>query len=75
MFKPQNARQEFEEILRGRGLHERDLNLADGCEALFDFSETRGQTDVYSSNMKTRICFFSSGGPTTGERVSSLPST
>jgi hypothetical protein len=37
MFKPQNARQEFEEILRGRGQHERDLNLADGCEALFDF--------------------------------------
>ena len=37
MLKPQNARQEFEEILRGRGLHERDLNPADGCEALFDF--------------------------------------
>jgi hypothetical protein len=37
MFEPQNARQEFEKILRGRGLLERDLNLAAGCEALFDF--------------------------------------
>lgn len=37
MFEPQNARQEFESLLRSRGLHERDLNLADGCEALFDF--------------------------------------
>jgi hypothetical protein len=37
MFNPQNARQEFEAILRGRGLHERDLNLVNGCEALFDF--------------------------------------
>jgi hypothetical protein len=37
MFNPQNARQEFEKFLSDRGLHQRDLNLADGCEALFDF--------------------------------------
>lgn len=37
MFNPQNARQEFEAILRGKDLHERDLNLVDGCEAFFDF--------------------------------------
>jgi hypothetical protein len=37
MFDPQNARQEFEKFLNERGLHPRDLNLADGCEALFDF--------------------------------------
>jgi hypothetical protein len=38
MFDPQNARQEFENFLSNRILHQRDLNnLADGCEALFDF--------------------------------------
>lgn len=37
MFNPQNARQEFEAILRSRGLHEHDLNLIDGCEAVFAF--------------------------------------
>jgi hypothetical protein len=37
MFDPLNARQEFERFLGARGLHERDLNLADGCEAFFDF--------------------------------------
>jgi hypothetical protein len=37
MFDPQNARQEFHKFLSGRNLNERDLNLADGCEALFDF--------------------------------------
>jgi hypothetical protein len=37
MFEPQNARQEFEAILRGKDLHERDLDLVNGCEALFDF--------------------------------------
>jgi hypothetical protein len=37
MFDPQNTRQEFEKFLSGRNLNERDLNLADGCEAFFDF--------------------------------------
>jgi hypothetical protein len=37
VFEPQHARQEFEAILRGRGLQEGDFNLADGCEAFFDF--------------------------------------
>ena len=37
MFKPQNARKEFEAMLRSRGLYEHDLSLIDGSEALFDF--------------------------------------
>jgi hypothetical protein len=37
MFEPHNARQEFEKILRGRALDGRELALADGCEAVFDF--------------------------------------
>jgi hypothetical protein len=37
MFDPQNARQEFEKFLSVRNLNEHDLNLADGCEAFFDF--------------------------------------
>jgi|SRR5215470_6074355 len=37
MFDPRNARQEFERFLGGKDLHERDLNLPDGCEAFFDF--------------------------------------
>ncbi|KRQ98916.1 hypothetical protein CQ12_23805 [Bradyrhizobium jicamae] len=41
MFNPQHARLEFEAILRGRDLHEHDLNLVDGCEALFDFYRDR----------------------------------
>ena len=41
MFDPRNARQEFERFLGARGLHERDLNLADGCEAFFDFYRDR----------------------------------
>jgi len=41
MFDPRNARQEFERFLGSRGLHERDLNLANGCEAFFDFYRDR----------------------------------
>ena len=41
MFGPQNARREFEAILRGRGLQEHDLHLIDGCEAFFDFYRDR----------------------------------
>ena len=37
MFEPRNARQEFEKVLSGRGLREGDLDLADGCGAVFDF--------------------------------------
>lgn len=37
MFDPCNARQEFEKFLSGRNLNERNLNLANGCEAFFDF--------------------------------------
>ena len=37
MFKPQDARREFEAVLRSRDLHERDLDPVSGCEALFDF--------------------------------------
>jgi|SRR5262249_5009281 len=37
MFDPRNARQEFENFLSGRNLNERNLNLANGCEAFFDF--------------------------------------
>jgi hypothetical protein len=37
MFDPRNARQEFEKFLSGRNLNERNLNLANGCEAFFDF--------------------------------------
>jgi hypothetical protein len=41
MFKPQNAREEFEAILRGKGLHGRGLDLVGGCDALFDFCRDR----------------------------------
>jgi hypothetical protein len=37
MFDPENAQQEFEKFLSGKGLHQHDLTLADGCEAVFDF--------------------------------------
>jgi hypothetical protein len=37
MFDPGNALQEFEKFLSGKGLHQSDLALADGCEAVFDF--------------------------------------
>jgi hypothetical protein len=37
MFDPGNARQEFESFLTARNLNERNLNLATGCEAFFDF--------------------------------------
>jgi hypothetical protein len=37
MFDPRNARQEFESFLTARNLNERNLNLANGCEAFFDF--------------------------------------
>ena len=37
MFDPRNARQEFERFLSGRNLNESNLNLANGCEAFFDF--------------------------------------
>jgi hypothetical protein len=46
MFDPRNARQEFEKFLSGRNLNERNLNLANGCEAFFDFyrdSRPRGR--------------------------------
>jgi transposase len=35
MFDPRDARQEFEKFLSGRNLNERNLNLANGCEAFF----------------------------------------
>jgi hypothetical protein len=37
MFDPKNAQQEFETFLSGKGLHQHDLTLAGGCEAVFDF--------------------------------------
>ena len=37
MFDPRHARQEFAKFLSNRNLHERSLNLANGCEAFFDF--------------------------------------
>jgi hypothetical protein len=37
MFDPENTQQEFEKFLSGKGLRQRDLTLADGCEAVFDF--------------------------------------
>jgi hypothetical protein len=37
MFEPRYARQEFENVLSGRGLSGNALGLADGCDALFDF--------------------------------------
>jgi len=37
MFDPENTRQEFEKFLSRKGLHQSDLTLADGCEAVFDF--------------------------------------
>jgi len=37
MFDLRDARQEFKKFLSGRNLNERNLNLANGCEAFFDF--------------------------------------
>jgi hypothetical protein len=37
MFDPENAQQKFEKFLSGKGLRQRDLTLAEGCEAVFDF--------------------------------------
>jgi hypothetical protein len=37
MFDPENVREEFEKFLSVKGLHQHDLTLADGCEAVFDF--------------------------------------
>jgi hypothetical protein len=62
MFKPQNAREEFEAILRGRGLHERDLNLANGCEALFDFyRDKRPSGPVFEQHEDADMLLFQWG--------------
>lgn len=62
MFEPQDARQEFERFLHGRGLDERDLELADGCEALFDFyRDTRPNGRVFEQHEDADMLLFQWG--------------
>jgi len=62
MFDPQNARQEFEKFLDGRGLHERDFNLASGCEAFFDFyRDLRPQGRVFEQQEDADMLLFQWG--------------
>jgi hypothetical protein len=62
MFDPRNARQEFEKFLGGRNLNERDLNLADGCEALLDFyRDLRPQGPVFQQHEDADMLLFQWG--------------
>jgi hypothetical protein len=62
MFDPRHARQAFEKFLGGRGLHERDLNLADGCEAFFDFyRDLRPQGRVFELQEDADMLLFQCG--------------
>jgi hypothetical protein len=62
MFEPQNARQEFEKVLSGRGLRERDLSLAEGCGALFYFyRDNRPQGPVFEQHEEDGILLFQWG--------------
>jgi hypothetical protein len=62
MFDPENARQEFEKFLRGKGLHQRDLTLADGCEAVFDFyRDLRPRGRVFKQRKDADMLLFQWG--------------
>jgi hypothetical protein len=62
MFDTRDTRQEFEHFLRGRGLHERDLSLADGCEAFFDFyRDLRPQGPVFEQQEDADMLLFQWG--------------
>ena len=62
MFDPENARQEFEKFRRGKGLHQRDLTLADGCEAVFDFyRDLRPRGRVFEQHEDADMLLFQWG--------------
>jgi hypothetical protein len=62
MFDPRNARQEFEEFLSGRNLRELDLNLANGCEALFNFyQDLRPHGRVFEQHEDADMLLFQWG--------------
>jgi hypothetical protein len=62
MFEPRNAREEFENVLNGRGLHERHRSLADGFEALFDFyRDIRPQGRVFEQHEDADMLLFQWG--------------
>ena len=62
MFEPRNARQEFEKVLSGRGLREGDLDLADGCAAVFDFyRDMRPQGRVFEQHEDADMLLFQWG--------------
>jgi hypothetical protein len=62
MFDTQNARQEFEKFLGGRGLQERDLTLADACAAFFDFyQDLRPQGRVFEQQEDADMLLFQWG--------------
>jgi hypothetical protein len=62
MFEPRNARQEFEKVLSGRGLREGDLDLADGCGAVFDFyRDMRPQGRVFEQHEDADMLLFQWG--------------
>jgi hypothetical protein len=62
MFDPENARQEFEKFLSSKGLHQRDLTLADGCEAVFDFyRDLRPRGRVFEQEKGSNMLLFQWG--------------
>ena len=68
MFEPQNARQEFEKVLSGRGLREHAPGLVDGCDALFDFyRDNRAGGAVFEQHDDADMLLFQWGTYDWGE--------
>jgi hypothetical protein len=62
VFEPQYARQEFEAVLRSRGLQKGDFNLADGSEAFFNFYRNeRPNGRVFEQNEDADMLLFQWG--------------
>jgi hypothetical protein len=62
MLDAKNARQEFENFLSSKGLHQRDLALSDGCEAIFDFyRDLRPHGRVFEQNKDADMLIFQWG--------------
>ena len=62
MFDPENMRLEFEKFLIGKGLQQRDLTLADGCEAVFDFyRDLRPRGHVFEQEKSSDMLLFQWG--------------
>ena len=68
MFEPQNARHEFEKVLRGRGLSEHAPGLVAGCDALFDFyRDNRADGAVFEQHDDADMLLFQWGTYDWGE--------